>query len=364
MSNKTKNSIITIMFITILIIVFIINILKADEDISISERRNLTSFPKFSVSKLFNKSFANEFEKYTMDQFILRDDLMSLKTFVELNIFRKKDVNNLYEYNGSIVKQEYPLNEKSILNVVKKINEIQNTYLDSSNNVYYSIIPDKNYFIDDEQLKFDYTRVEKLMAEDLKNIEYINILETLKLEDYYYTDTHWKQENLKDTLDKIATQMEFKERIKTDFIEKEISNFQGVYTGQLQVKTKKDSIKVLSNEIIENAKVYNFETKKYTSIYDLEKINSADKYDIYLSGATALLTIENELATTNDELIVFRDSFGSSIIPLFTEAYKKITVIDTRYISPKILKEYVDFENSDVLFLYSTLVLNSSWILK
>ena len=364
MSDKTKNSIITITFITILMIVLIINILKTDETISVAERRKLASFPELSISKLFDKSFANEFEAYTMDQFIGREELMSLKTFIELKVLGKKDVNNVYEYNGTIVKQEYPLNENSILNVTSKIQEIQNTYLDSSNNVYYSIIPDKNYFVNDEYLKMDYSKVEELMTKNIDSAEYIEIFDCLELDDYYYTDTHWKQENLEKVLDKFAIQMNFKDRIKTNFVEQEITEFEGVYTGQLQVKTKQDSIKVLSNEIIENAKVYNFETKKYTSIYDLEKLNSSDKYDIYLSGAAALLTIENELANTEKELIVFRDSFASSIIPLFTEGYKKITLIDTRYISPKILKEYVELKNSDVLFLYSILILNNSWTLK
>ena len=92
MTDKTKNSIITIMFITILIVVLIINILKKDEIISVAERRKLASFPEFSISKLFDKSFINDFEKYTMDQFINREELMALKTFVELKIFNKNDV--------------------------------------------------------------------------------------------------------------------------------------------------------------------------------------------------------------------------------------------------------------------------------
>lgn len=46
------------------------------------------------------------------------------------------------------------------------------------------------------------------------------------------------------------------------------------------------------------------------------------------------------------------------------EEYSKITLIDTRYVSPKILKNLVDFEGKDILFLYSTLVINNSIALK
>ena len=57
---------------------------------------------------------------------------------------------------------------------------------------------------------------------------------------------------------------------------------------------------------------------------------------------------------------MFRDSFGSSIAPLFMENYNKITLIDLRYISSDILNNYIKFENQDVLFLYSVVILNQN----
>ena len=72
------------------------------------------------------------------------------------------------------------------------------------------------------------------------------------------------------------------------------------------------------------------------------------------------------LAKTDKELIIFRDSYGRSIIPLMVDDYAKITVIDTRYIAPAFLRSFVEFksEGQDVLFLYSTLVLNQSYEMK
>ena len=96
----------------------------------------------------------------------------------------------------------------------------------------------------------------------------------------------------------------------------------------------------------------------------MEKINSLDKYDIYLSGATPVLKIENPENKTGNELIIFRDSYASSLVPLFIHKYSKITLIDTRYISPKLLPNYVEFNNQDILFMYSTLVINNSYSLK
>ena len=89
-----------------------------------------------------------------------------------------------------------------------------------------------------------------------------------------------------------------------------------------------------------------------------------DKYDLFLSGATPIIQIRNKNATTDKELIIFRDSFGSSISPLFTEAYSKITLVDIRYIATSLISNYIEFKNQDILFLYSTLVINESGSLK
>ena len=65
-----------------------------------------------------------------------------------------------------------------------------------------------------------------------------------------------------------------------------------------------------------------------------------------------------------NRLILFRDSFGSSLIPLLTEGYSRITILDTRYIIPDLLGNFAEFENADVLFLYSTSILNQSSTLR
>jgi len=77
-----------------------------------------------------------------------------------------------------------------------------------------------------------------------------------------------------------------------------------------------------------------------------------------------MLTIDNPHGKADRELIVFRDSFGSSMVPLLIRDYSKVTLVDTRYISSDLLDQFVDFHGQDVLFLYSSLILNSSSAIK
>ena len=76
------------------------------------------------------------------------------------------------------------------------------------------------------------------------------------------------------------------------------------------------------------------------------------------------MTIENPQAPQGKKLIIFRDSFASALAPLLASGYSKITLADIRYIHPAHLPSSLDFAGCDVLFLYSTLILNNSNTLK
>lgn len=364
MLDKTKNIVVTIAFILVLVLFFIVNLCKEDTLISITERRKLAKFPKVNIETLLNGNFRSEFEKYTTDQIIQRENFRKLKAVIELNLFNKKDNNNIYLYKNTLVKIEYPLNEKSVLNAVNNMNNIKSNYLNGMK-CYYSIVPDKNYFTNKEKyIAMDYENMQEIMRQNLNDMEYINIFNDLQLEDYYITDIHWKQENLQKVVDTISTKMNFKNRMNMQYTNKYITEFDGIYSGQLPVKTAKDKICILTNEIIENSIVYNYETEKQTKIYDIKKLESNDKYDIYLSGSTPLITITNPNAIGDNELIVFRDSFASSLVPLFTQAYSKITLVDVRYMRSSDIGKYIEFNNQDILFLYSTILLNNSAVLR
>lgn len=297
-----------------------------------------------------------------MDNFYQREMFRKLKTSVEIDVFKKQDVNKIYKYNDFLVEQIYPLDEKSVTNLTNKINYIKDSYLNETNKIYYSIIPDKNYYTDNSHLKLDYDKMKQIMKNNLKDLQYIDIFQDLNLDSYYYTDSHWKQEKLPNVVETISENMNFS--ITQNYNEQKVATFKGVYAGQLPINTKEDEIKILVNDVMANVNVYNYETKEQGGIYNFKKLNGYDKYDIYLSGATPLIEINNQNNKTNKTLVIFRDSYASSLAPLLTEGYSKITLVDTRYISPKILNEYVNFENADILFIYSTLVINSSMALK
>ena len=49
-------------------------------------------------------------------------------------------------------------------------------------------------------------------------------------------------------------------------------------------------------------------------------------------------------------MIVFRDSFGSSLIPLLAEGYGTVYAVDIRYMASDALARVTEFPGADVLF--------------
>ncbi len=366
MTAKIKNKVVTYVMMGFLIGGAVLCLCKAPNQFSDSERRALTQFPEVSADAIVSGEFMTAFESYTLDQFPFRDQLRRLKAFSSFYLFRQKDNNDIYIAGDSASKMEYPMKEDSIERAAQRFGHVYHKYLAASDaKVYFSIIPDKNYFLAEKEgyLSMDYETFLDRMIQKTDFMEYIDIAGLLSADDFYKTDTHWKQENLLPVAQKLGRQMDAsllgEYEIKTLDVP-----FYGVYYGQSALPLPAEELHYLTNEALEEYIVYDFQNQKQMTVYDMEKAYGKDPYEMFLSGALPLLTIENPKTDSQKELILFRDSFGSSIAPLLAEGYKKVTLVDIRYMHPDMLGNYITFTNQDVLFLYSTLVLNNAETIK
>lgn len=338
--------------------------LKPHTAYSESERRLLAEKPEITLDRVASGEFMAEFEKYTVDQFPLRDTFRRVKAMFATYIFGKKDNNGLFAADGHISKLEYPVNPDMVDYAQEKFDYLYETYMkDKDVNIYLSIIPDKNYFLAEKNgyPSIDYDKFISDFKDRMDYMEYIDVLPMLSLDDYYRTDSHWKQESIQDIAEFVAKSM------GTDASAEYTVNtlnkpFEGVYLGQSALPFAADTIKYLTNDILSGCKVSYFDSGRAEpgDIYNMEKAYGKDPYEIFLSGTSAFIEIENPHAKTEKKLVVFRDSYGSSFVPLLTLGYSKITVIDIRYIQSSFLGNFMEFDNQDVLFLYSTTLLNNS----
>lgn len=335
------------------------------EDFSQAERRKLAKFPELSIKTVLNGKFMEKFEDYTLDQFPLRDSFRQVKALVSYKVFNQRDNNGIYMADGSAAKLEYPLNEQSLQGAVEKFNKIYKKYLKDSK-VVFSVVPDKSYYLAEKNgyLSMDYDKLFETMEQGLPWASYVDLTGSLTIDDYYKTDTHWRQENIIPAAQKLAQALGVPGPKAEDFQKTALQRpFYGVYYGQAALPMKSETMYILENEILNGCTVKNLENNKTHPVYDLSKEQGKDQYDVFLSGPVSIQVVTNPNGPDR-ELIVFRDSFGSSLVPLLLQDYSKVTIIDTRYVPGDYLGKFVDFHGQDVLMLYSPMVLNQSAMLK
>lgn len=366
MKEKIKNWLLTITFLGIVFGFGISVLLLPDTEISVSERRKLKQLPNINMQTIADGTVFDEIENYLQDQFPLRDSLRSVKSICEYYVLHKADNNDIYIYDGFVCKQDYPLDQEAVEEAADKINEIYEELFDGCN-AYYSIIPDKNYFLatTSGHLSYDYNDLYCSMQNGVDDkISYIDITSMLSIEQYYKTDLHWRQEKIIPIADKLLTGMN-KLQIERHYDEYTLQPFYGSYFGQAALPIASDSLVYLNNEVLNSCSVYNPIKDTYGKIYDVSQFDGIDPYDVFVSGAESILTITNPSNATGKELYIIRDSFSSSLAPLLIENYSKIILIDPRYISIDVASKYISpAEDASVLFLFSTTILNKGYLFR
>lgn len=299
-------------------------------------------------------------------------------------VFVSGGTGKYYVSNGSIVAVSPPLDEKSVLRATDRFAYLHNTWLAPNDmHVFVAVVPDKSYYLPDKKArgKMDYTAMFDMVCNVMDYATPIRIADCLDKDAYYNTDSHWRQECLLSVAERITDAMihgadagssgafasaAWKTKTAAD-------TFVGSYADAVTEaaawekkqfsSVKPDTILYLTNETLEQAGVYIYDTDTTTGIYSEEKLHSRNPYDFFLSGPVALMRIENPAAGTDRKLVVFRDSYGSSFLPLLVPFYREILVADIRYTMSDRLGEFVDFASyrgADALFLYSTTLLNRS----
>lgn len=365
MQNKVKNIVVTGVFLTFLAFFAVLCVWKYrnPDSMSESERRLLAQFPKeITWEGIKDKTVIDAFEEYTVDQFPFREFFRSLKAKFQLNVLGLSENNGLAVKDGYIAKIEQEFTDALVEYSVGRLQYVYETLLkDNGGDKFVALVPDKNYFLakDYGYPSPDYEALVEYVKKSLDGMEYIDLFGELELEDYYRTDTHWSQDKIGAVAEKLLAALGAADRVTGEYEENTLYPFYGVYYGQSALQPKPDTITYLTSELLNSCTVYDYETGETYGIYNFEKFEGKDGYDFFLSGTKALLRIDNPNATMDEELVIFRDSFGSSITPLLAEGYRSIYLVDIRYVVPDMLENFIDFEGKDVLYLYSALILNS-----
>ena len=272
-----------------------------------------------------------------------------------------------------VYRNEKELDEKSVDRAIGKFQKFAADYCGESARVFLALIPSKNGYLNAENGHLNEAEFAILQSVyDKWGRNFIDLSVCLDLEDYYRTDPHWRQERLGAVLRELGAALEFDtdtvldgDRVLSENWTEEIltTEYIGVYGDEVD-GVPAEEMTVLHHPAMEGYIVRNGETGEELPLYDTEKLTERDPYELFVGGPLSLVTIENPNAGNDRHLVVVRDSFGSALLPLLAQSYAKATAVDIRYMMPAMVGNFVDFTDADVLFLYSSTVLNNSITLK
>ena len=332
-----------------------------------TEERGLAWYLDPKWEDLADGSFAGDFAQHTQDQFPLRDSFRTVKGLSALKQLGQKDLDHLYQAGTYLAQMEYPLRPEMLDHAAKKIQWVYDTYLAGTDvTCYLSMIPGKNAYLAEEYgyPSLDYGELFQYMRAHTPPMEYVDITDLLSLEDYYNTDSHWRQEKILDVAQRLAGAMGAEiDGPEAYHVQRLARPFTGRYAIQMGLTMAWEDLYYLTSPTLDQCLVAVYDQggrPQRKKVYEVASGHLNYPYVLFLSGSKGLVTVKNLQAPMDKNLILFRDSYGSSLAPLLASGYRTITLVDLRYLSSDQLDQYIDFEDQDVLFLYSTLLLNNS----
>lgn len=341
----------------------VMNILSRDREFSESENRVLASFPKLTLSSIADGSFMKSFETYMADQFIMRDSLISAKTYFD-RLSGKKEENGVYiGEDGFLIEKQSPYSKKKVKALTKSINTFMKKY--PNVNKMVAISPNASYVYSDKlpknvEVSDQYNQLTKIMNSlEGKNYRFLNVSKALleakkKHQVFYKTDHHWTTRGAAAVFKAIADKWGLNSgKVKYNFLTVS-GDFEGTLASKTGIHDVKDKVEICLPKNSKGSYVVAIESqeKKTATLFDSEKLGQKNKYEVFLGGNYDKVVIDT-VSSSKNTLLIIKDSYANCLIPMLTPYFARIVVVDPRYMTDSIHTVMDEYSFSHVLFLYN-----------
>lgn len=361
-----KNKIFFAIFMTVWIVIIVVNFIWPKQTFSQEENRMLATIPRFSFESFVNGDYLNGVNDYINDHFAFRNIYLKLNSWWEVSVMGKKENNGVYIGKDGYLfeKFEYGEEEKEkVKNNASAISNFAETMQEIDIPTYFVLVPNSIYINSDklpESVEVpNQEDIINTVYSNIKNTKNINVTSALKEENktkplYFRTDHHMNSDGAYVVYREFCSTVNIQPVQIENFNKITVTNdFLGTFDSKAQlVNQTPDEIFVYENEINTNIEeaIYDKETTK--SIFNEEFLTGKDKYSYFLNGNNSKAIIKTKV-DNNKKLLVIKDSYAHIMSQFLCENYSEVHFLDPRYTNFA-YKEYVQ-ENgiTDVLFLYN-----------
>lgn len=390
---------IAVLFALFISVFFLVDVFNSDRAFSEFENTSLAQKPAFSWSSFVDGSFGSKYVKYINEQFLGRDNWISMKAVADMGLGRIEshgvtygDDHYLMEKLEIVEDQNYPANAGT--NIVKQ------TALDRSNGmvssflqmydqpITFSLVPNSYAILEDEVPtgfpgadQQAYTqqiyRTLREVDDQLEIVDFSDALSQHKDEYIYYrTDHHWTTLGAYYAYVAYCEQKGLTPVSLEELKENKVEDFYGTFYSKAKRPSQPaDTITWYDVDVDEFAFVANLQQDKQLAqlgevvqedglellrvdgMMDQRKFEVRDKYAAFMWGNSGYVKIKSSHNLNHQEgktsrLLLFKDSYANSMIPYLTYNYDEIIVVDLRYMA-KSTKELMQEEFDDIFVMYN-----------
>ncbi len=390
---------IAVLFALFISVFFLVDVFNSDRAFSEFENTSLAQKPAFSWSSFVDGSFGSKYVKYINEQFLGRDNWISMKAVADMGLGRIEshgvtygDDHYLMEKLEIVEDQNYPANAGT--NIVKQ------TALDRSNGmvssflqmydqpITFSLVPNSYAILEDEVPtgfpgadQQAYTQqIYRTLSEVDDQLEIVDFSDALSQHKgeyiYYRTDHHWTTLGAYYAYVAYCEQKGLTPVSLEELKENKVEDFYGTFYSKAKRPSQPaDTITWYDVDVDEFAFVANLQQDKQLAqlgevvqedglellrvdgMMDQRKFEVRDKYAAFMWGNSGYVKIKSSHNLNHQEgktsrLLLFKDSYANSMIPYLTYNYDEIIVVDLRYMA-KSTKELMQEEFDDIFVMYN-----------
>ncbi|WP_411328680.1 alginate O-acetyltransferase AlgX-related protein [Anaerofustis stercorihominis] len=282
-----------------------------------TEKKELSKFPSIKKEESINIRYLPELGDYFTEHFAYRQELVSLNSYLYTNLFNVSNTDNviagrnnwlyykdsLKDYIGKDI-----MSDRAIFNVINNIAMMQQYVQNKNKEFIFTIVPNKNslYY---ENMPYYYKKVsndnnlsnlnKEIKRQNINYVDLKSIFEKNKNILYLKRDSHWNNKGALLAYNSILN----KKNIKHYYYDGNEPNKQNDYIGDLNLMVyPKFSVPE------EN---YYYDYKQYKYVTDTKSVEEP--------------IIKTKSSYGKNNLLMYRDSFGNTLIPFMSGAFKNAT---------------------------------------
>ncbi|MBQ7839941.1 MAG: hypothetical protein IJ390_05570 [Lachnospiraceae bacterium] len=344
----------------------IADIFTQDRVFSEQENRKLSQKPEFSMEKLLDGTFAEEYEAYVTDQMPGRNAFIFIKTAVQ-KLSGQKEVNGVYfAKDNTLIMRNAPESvdtKKADAKAGRMLQQAKEILAMTEGHVGLMLVPAADgvqtqrlpaFSVDFDQLSW-IENVEKQAEEAGMTVVDADSALLLHADEeiYYGSDHHWT------TLGAFYGYQEFAEKFQLSAVSLEdyektavLDTFWGTLQAKVNLPVRQDTIEIFKrqDETLHRT-VFVYEGKEADSCYFSGRLRTKDAYSYFLDGNYPLVEIEGD-GPQDKTILLIKDSYANCFAPFLTRDYGTIRLVDRRYYRGDVVELVQKYEPTDVLYLY------------